>query len=71
MQTYDLADLGWTPELAAAFAALPAADGLIPARVAAQHRGRVLLYAEAGEMPAEPSWRNRPEGSAGISPASA
>ena len=69
MQTYDLAELGWTPELAAAFAALPGADGLIPARVAAQHRGRLLLYAASGEMPAEPSGRFRHEASPGAFPA--
>jgi ribosome biogenesis GTPase len=56
--TYDLAELGWTPALASAFAACGEAD-LIPARVAAQHRGRYLLYAETGELDAVPSGRLR------------
>ena len=56
--TYDLAELGWTPALASAFAACGEAD-LIPARVAAQHRGRYLLYAESGELDAVPSGRLR------------
>ncbi len=56
--TYDLAELGWTPALASAFAQCGEAD-LIPARVAAQHRGRYLLYAESGELDAVPSGRLR------------
>jgi ribosome biogenesis GTPase len=52
--TYDLHELGWTPALAADFARLGDA-ALIPARVAAQHRGRFDLYAEAGELDAVPS----------------
>ena len=58
MPSYDLNALGWTAELADAFAP-HAAEGLIPARVAAQHRGRFVLYAEAGDVDAEPSGRLR------------
>ncbi len=52
--TYDLTGLGWTPALAAAFADL-GDGGLIPARVAAQHRGRYVLYAKTGDTDAVPS----------------
>ncbi|HEX4097862.1 MAG TPA: GTPase RsgA, partial [Caulobacteraceae bacterium] len=52
--TYDLNELGWTPALAADFARLGDA-ALIPARVAAQHRGRFALYAGAGDLDAVPS----------------
>ena len=66
--TYDLNELGWTPALAAAFAALGEAD-LIPARVAAQHRDRYVLYVEAGETGAVPSGRLRHEEGPGGFPA--
>ncbi len=66
--TYDLAELGWTPALAAAFAAL-GDDGLIPARVAAQHRDRLVLYTEEGETDAVPSGRLRHEAGPGGLPA--
>lgn len=58
--TYDLAALGWTPELEAAFAE-HSPRGLIPARVAAQHRGRFVLLTASGEMGAETSGRLRHE----------
>jgi ribosome biogenesis GTPase len=44
-----LAALGWTPRLAAAFAAL-GRDDLIAARVAAVHRGRLELLTAAGAL---------------------
>ncbi len=58
--TYDLQALGWTPELDLAFAE-HAPHGLIPARVAAQHRGRLILFTTSGETPAEASGRLRHE----------
>src|SRR5207248_8450087 len=42
---FDLRALGWTDELAAA---LPA--GLSPGRIAVQHRGEYVVYAESGEL---------------------
>ena len=66
--TYDLAELGWTPALAAAFAAIGETD-LIPARVAAQHRDRFVLYAETGDHDAAPSGRLRHEAGPGGFPA--
>ncbi len=66
--TYDLAELGWTPALASAFAALGETD-LIPARVAAQHRDRFVLYAETGEIDAIVSGRMRHEVGPGGFPA--
>lgn len=45
MPRFDLDELGWTPDLADA---LPAHH--IPARVAVQHRGLYLAYAESGEL---------------------
>ena len=66
--TYDLNTLGWTPELAQAFAAYDGA-GLIPARVAAQHRGRFLLLTASGELPAEASGRLRHEAARAAFPA--
>jgi ribosome biogenesis GTPase len=58
--TYELSALGWTPELEQAFADLKS-PGLIPARVAAQHRGRFVLFTALGELPAEASGRLRHE----------
>ena len=66
--TYDLDALGWTPSLAADFAASGEAD-LIPARIAAQHRDRYVLYAEAGDLDAVPSGRLRHEAGPGGLPA--
>jgi ribosome biogenesis GTPase len=53
-----LAVLGWTPALAAAFAAL-GRDDLIPARVAAVHRGRLDLATADGPLAGVPSGRLR------------
>lgn len=48
----ELAALGWSPSRAEEF--VPhAAAGCVPARVAAQHRGGYVVYAESGERPAE------------------
>jgi ribosome biogenesis GTPase len=58
--TCDLHALGWTPELAQAFADL-SSPALVPARVAAQHRGRFWLFTAAGELPGEASGRLRHE----------
>ena len=45
MPTFDLGELGWTPDLAAALEAHH-----IPARVAAQHRGQFVVFTEQGEL---------------------
>ena len=66
--TYDLIELGLTPALASAFAALGEPD-LILARVAAQHRGRFALFAESGEFDAVPSGNLRHEAAPGEFPA--
>jgi ribosome biogenesis GTPase / thiamine phosphate phosphatase len=58
--TYDLTALGWTPEFERAFAELGSA-AFIPARVAAQHRGRFVLFTAQGERSAEASGRLRRE----------
>ena len=61
-----LADLGWDPYFEAAFAPY-GADGLVPARVATQHRGGFELLTEDGapagvpagtldELPAVGDW---------------
>lgn len=50
--SHELAALGWSPSRAEEFAP-HAAAGCVPARVAAQHRGAYLVYAESGERPAE------------------
>jgi ribosome biogenesis GTPase / thiamine phosphate phosphatase len=50
--------LGWSPSREAEFETY-AAEGLAPARVAAQHRGAYVVYAEHGERPAEPAGRLR------------
>jgi ribosome biogenesis GTPase / thiamine phosphate phosphatase len=48
----ELTALGWSPSRAEEF--IPhAAAGCVPARVAAQHRGGYVVYAESGERPAE------------------
>ena len=51
-----LDDLGWTPRLDAAFAALGRTD-LIAARVAAAHRGRLDLLSATGARAGAPSGR--------------
>jgi ribosome biogenesis GTPase len=51
-----LTALGWTPHLDAAFAALERPD-LVPARVAAAHRGRLDLVTPAGPFSGAPSGR--------------
>jgi ribosome biogenesis GTPase len=51
-----LAALGWNPRLDAAFTALGRPD-LIPARVAAGHRGRLELLGAAGALDGAPSGR--------------
>jgi len=48
--------LGWDAALASAFEQL-AEDNLIPARVAAQHRGEYVLFAEEGELRAKAAGR--------------
>jgi ribosome biogenesis GTPase len=53
-----LAVLGWTPAFAVAFAAL-GRDDLIPARVAAVHRGRLDLATADGPLAGAPSGRLR------------
>jgi ribosome biogenesis GTPase len=50
--SHELAALGWSPSRAEEFAP-HAAAGCVPARVAAQHRGAYVVYAESGERPAE------------------
>jgi ribosome biogenesis GTPase / thiamine phosphate phosphatase len=50
--SHELAALGWSPSRAEEF--IPhAAAGCVPARIAAQHRGGYVVYAESGERPAE------------------
>ena len=55
---FELTELGWSPSREGAFERY-AEDGLVPARVAAQHRGGYVVYAEAGERPAEIAGRLR------------
>lgn len=50
--------LGWSPSRAEEFESY-AAGGLVPARVAAQHRGAYVVYTERGERPAEVAGRLR------------
>jgi ribosome biogenesis GTPase len=61
----NLQDLGWSDQLAIEFEPY-AAEGLAPARVAIEHRGGYVLYAEAGELRAEaaPRLRSRAAGRA-------
>jgi len=59
----DLQALGATPEVCSAFSP-HAAQGLILARVAVSQRDRYRLYAETGELDAEPSgslWHRSPD----------
>jgi ribosome biogenesis GTPase len=45
LPVFDLRALGWTDELAASLLA-----GLLPGRIAVQHRGEYVVYAESGEL---------------------
>lgn len=66
---FDLHDLGWDDGFAAAFKQYRA-EGLVPARVAAQHRGGYDVLGEAGERRVRVSGRLRHEaGTAGGLPA--
>ena len=49
---YALQDLGWTDSHTTEFEP-HAAEGRIPARVAAQHRGAYVVYSELGELRAD------------------
>lgn len=60
MTEYDLAGLGWNEEFQAAFEPHQS-GGLVPGRVAVQHRGGYRLYTELGEVPAELAGRYRYE----------
>jgi ribosome biogenesis GTPase / thiamine phosphate phosphatase len=51
-----LAALGWNAELASAFEQLQD-DNLFPARIAAQHRGEFVLFAEEGDVRARAAGR--------------
>jgi ribosome biogenesis GTPase len=54
LQQYDLAQLGWNDELAPHIG-----DGLVPARVSAQHRGAYKVLTVAGELTAHVAGRLR------------
>jgi ribosome biogenesis GTPase len=56
--SFDLNALGWSPSREREFEAYASA-GLVPARVAAQHRGSYVVYTEHGERPAEVAGRLR------------
>jgi ribosome biogenesis GTPase / thiamine phosphate phosphatase len=56
LSSHSLAVLGWTPRLDAAFTALGRPE-LIPARVAAVHRGRLELLCADGALAGAPSGR--------------
>nr|MBA2296000.1 ribosome small subunit-dependent GTPase A [Actinomycetota bacterium] len=53
---YALQDLGWTASHTTDFEP-HAAEGRIPARVAAQHRGAYVVYSELGELRADTAGR--------------
>ena len=53
---YALQDLGWTDSHTTEFEP-HAAGGLLPARVAAQHRGAYVLFSELGELRADTAGR--------------
>ena len=56
----DLATLGWSAFFAALFE--PYAErGLVPARVAVEHRGEYRLYTEQGDVPAKIAGKLRHE----------
>ena len=66
---YALHDLGWTDSHTIEFEP-HAAGGLLPARVAAQHRGAYVLFSELGELRADTAGRLSHEaGGAGDLPA--
>jgi len=54
---YDLEELGWTPDLAAQLE-----PHHVPARVAVEHRGQYVVYAERGELRVRLPGRMRYEG---------
>jgi ribosome biogenesis GTPase / thiamine phosphate phosphatase len=56
--SFDMKALGWSPSRDKEFEAYAPA-GLVPARVAAQHRGSYVVYTEHGERPAEVAGRLR------------
>jgi ribosome biogenesis GTPase / thiamine phosphate phosphatase len=56
--SFTMSALGWSPSREAEFEQ-HAADGLSPARVAAQHRGVYVVYAEGSERQAEVAGRLR------------
>jgi ribosome biogenesis GTPase len=56
--SFDMTALGWSPSRTEEFEPY-AAGGLVPARIAAQHRGAYVVYAESGERRAEVSGRLR------------
>lgn len=60
MSVLSLEALGWSAHFEEAFAPF-AGDGLVPARVAVQHRGAYVVCSETGELSAEPSGRLRHE----------
>ncbi len=60
LHAYDLDLLGWTAERQTEFQPY-ALDGLVPGRVAAQHRGAYVLYCSGGEVWSEISGRLRHE----------
>ncbi len=74
MDSFDLGALGWSPDLAGALEAhqMPASDSggppsaasrpTFPARVAAEHRGQYVVYAEHGELRVRLPGRFRYEG---------
>jgi ribosome biogenesis GTPase / thiamine phosphate phosphatase len=61
----NLHDLGWSDQLETEFEP-HAADGLVPARVAVEHRGAYVVYSEAGEQRAQvsPKLRSRAKNAA-------
>jgi ribosome biogenesis GTPase / thiamine phosphate phosphatase len=61
LQQAALEALGWRPSFAEAFAPYEA-DGLIPARVAVQERGGLVLLTAGGPLAAEPSGRLQRDG---------
>lgn len=56
--------LGWSAHFEEAFGAF-AGNGLLPARVAVQHRGAYVVWTETGELSAELSGRLRNDGAEG------
>jgi ribosome biogenesis GTPase len=56
LSALSLEALGWSAHFEEAFAPY-AGDGLLPARVAVQHRGAYVVCSETGELTAEPTGR--------------